>query len=633
MKKKIIMTGLCAAVILATVLVLILIIGKKDHTPGPVDEETAGETAGTYIFDTDWQYYTAVPSAMKRAKVQYTENGCVFVHDGFIYRYERGERILPLCSMANCLHDKETDPEKRMACHAFLDYHTEEGSCLMKYRDDLYVYYERSDRTGDEDAACLVRIALDGSSKTELMRMGEVRYPIIHRGYLYYFKIGYQAEEEAEGIRAQVSFCRMNVASRKLKEETVWLQEGDHGNGSPYAYGKWVWFWLLGNEGTRFTAKVLNTETGEISDSATGIQAYGGKCYKKAESGGDTDEVPLQETDVFGHVKETLPEKLRVTDWLQGDGTYLYVTNTYDHIMDPSRDEICRVYDMDLKQVDEYVLPDTGNTYGAPVGGGAFQYLTYENEENGEWGLLSFDKSLISTLQGRECPYTVIRSDDPGGEDLPFRPEQESSTEKAPEESTEPHPSYTLPETSLDLTSSVEYSGPEDEPVKERLKRKRYQDEVSYAGTYCRTGFTEDLAWAEVMDAPEETEEGENLGTLDDPPEETKPPQRSDVLGKRTVRTVELSAYYTKGKETWVRKITMTAANTSGPDRAEAVLPEDADGFIGVKAVVFIEILEEHWALPSDDDPNFNPDHKPVVSSSTPVISCFDGRVTEGPEP
>ena len=77
----------------------------------------------------------------------------------------------------------------------------------------------------------------------------------------------------------------------------------------------------------------------------------------------------------------------------------------------------------------------------------------------------------------------------------------------------------------------------------------------------------------------------------------------------------------------------MTAANTSGPDRAEAVLPEDADGFIGVKAVVFIEILEEHWALPSDDDPNFNPDHKPVVSSSTPVISCFDGRVTEGPEP
>ena len=69
-----------------------------------------------YLPGTDMQYFQ-VTETNKTSLIQETDSGCYLYHDRFIYYLDReAETITPLCTKANCLHDRENDTEKRALC-------------------------------------------------------------------------------------------------------------------------------------------------------------------------------------------------------------------------------------------------------------------------------------------------------------------------------------------------------------------------------------------------------------------------------------------------------------------------------------------------------------------------------------
>ena len=63
------------------------------------------ELPNTYVEGSDFQYMQVGSGA---ATVQQTEDGCYVIRNGYLYYIEEGTDIrLPLCSKADCLHDKE----------------------------------------------------------------------------------------------------------------------------------------------------------------------------------------------------------------------------------------------------------------------------------------------------------------------------------------------------------------------------------------------------------------------------------------------------------------------------------------------------------------------------------------------
>ena len=142
---------------------------------------------------------------------------------------------------------------------------------LMKYKDDLFVRYERIDHDAEQGDVCVMKIALDGTSKDMICRVRDMNYPLIHRGYLYYYAIEYSVTEEEsqessmnDSIREDISFHRMNIEKRNPKAELVYYREGDHGCGQPQVYGNYMWLFVIGDQGKRYGSRIYNIETGEI---------------------------------------------------------------------------------------------------------------------------------------------------------------------------------------------------------------------------------------------------------------------------------------------------------------------------------------------------------------------------------
>ena len=135
-----------------------------------------------YSYVTDHDYWKNIQSDGK---------GQYLMQENFIYYYNTAKKTLvPLCSKPNCLHDKETDNDKRAECNAFCDKFNMELSYLQYY--DGYVYYVLSNfmRSALPTKSCtLYRVKKDGSKKDAVFTTSneeEVFHWLIHRGVFYY---------------------------------------------------------------------------------------------------------------------------------------------------------------------------------------------------------------------------------------------------------------------------------------------------------------------------------------------------------------------------------------------------------------------------------------------------------------
>ena len=610
--KKWFVLGIFSFLLILSICLVVFL--KKSEKPSD-DNEHSDVSLGNYDFETDWQYYMTANGNFN-PKIQETSKGCVFVHNSFVYHYEQGGSIMPLCSNANCLHDRERDPEKKKECHAYLD-NAEEGDAdrsvaLMKYKDDLFVSYTRSDHDPDNGDACLIKIPLDGSSKDILFRTNNIWYPLMHRGYLYYYSREYSvAEEEPQSgdpdnkIMPSVGFHRINLEKKSLKDELIYYREGDHGYFAPYAFGNLIWFSLIGDNGSLLTNKIYNIETNRTEDTEISppVQVFQSKYYQKPydTKKGDLDMTVLVQADIYGKPEKTVLEDIEQLSNILSDGKYFYICNTQIHQAYSEIEEKCQVYDENFQLVDEYKLPDTGDPYVVPIGGEKSQYLCYSDKESGEWGLLVFDKDKIGSIHGDYCPYLFIRYGAEGKEPEPFIPKDDSAS--LPEE-------MQIPDTTLDQEVSLTYTEPEEEIVTGKLRKKKYLDSASGNYTDCQVFLSDDSVKAVIT-----------------PTTPYDPGNGAIVIGRCDTRVTALYGYYTKGKETFVRKITMTSKNAEEPAAVEITLPEDGDKFIGVKAETVADYLTEYWSPPPKEG-IYNPNaSRSDVGSFKEFLTCYEGKV------
>ena len=76
------------------------------------------ELPDTYVEGSDYQY---MQLESRRFFMMQSQGSKAFylLHGNYIYFIDEGsDMILPLCNKADCLHDKETDPEKYSYCNA-----------------------------------------------------------------------------------------------------------------------------------------------------------------------------------------------------------------------------------------------------------------------------------------------------------------------------------------------------------------------------------------------------------------------------------------------------------------------------------------------------------------------------------
>ena len=572
-----------------------------------------------YQYGTDHQFFMTSNAVMK-PKIQETENGCVFVHDGFIYGYdEKTGEILPLCAKSNCLHEKETDPEKRKECNACLEDAGGMDTSLMLYGGSVYVVYGKAGgvfKTDEyEGSINLVRISLDGAAKDLLLTTESMEYPIIHRGYLYYFRSEYTAKQET--ILSHVSFCRRKVDNGLGKEELILDPNHAHGLSKIQAYGKKLYLTMMRtvSNQTEVFCVAYDTESGEAKELASDgrvYYAFGGSLYRipyDPDKPADTvselrryDETDGKETVVL----ENIPQG----SVLGYDGKYFYLDQTFvDYEKNKaeaasgqisggtgSDSHAVQVYDRSFRPVDEIRMPSVNETGGCtPVGGEKQQYRLYEDENTGDWGLIVVDKSEIGTLNGRSLPVKQTAS----AENI--SPEQHAGRviDGIP-----------VPDSQLDVSVHITYSDREEklmaplenwtdkeaDPSRASIDDVIEKDPQNFGVSLSENEvmavlkYTPDPSKFEAKKIEIENEEGEKIVI------ETA---ESILVGECVQKEITLNGYYLKEGNVWRCTIVMTAVNTEAPDVVFLTLPEGGEKFIGVDATVSLQDRWEYTDLES----------------------------------
>ena len=367
-----------------------------------------------YDFETDLQYYQ-LREAIKVTRVQNCDGGCYLYHNGFVYKADvKSGEITPLCDKANCLHDQETNPEKRSQCNACVVDGDAPGVSLMLQKDKLYVCVgpHGGITVGGEKNpfSTVMQIAQNGHSKEMLYENmdGEMSLVMAHRGYIYYFVQAFSAGDQ--GITTKLSVQRLSISRKNNEPETVFsVPDGYHdlGYGFLQAYGKYVYFDLdyTDDSGAHSSLFIYDTESGEITEhEGLGHPSfYNGKLYFKDYNSNEGDDFPTEvyRTDLQGENRETVFEDIPQGYYVVGDEQYLYLNNAILVTWGDLTEKQYWVYDKDLKPVDQFTVPDTDTSYlDPPIGGTDYQYEIFDDPDTGEWGVLVWDKSKIGSYHG-----------------------------------------------------------------------------------------------------------------------------------------------------------------------------------------------------------------------------------------
>ena len=407
--KKVIFTGIF---VLAIFLTACVTSDKKSLSP---DNYEAGN---------DMQYFQTSEGA-KGSPIQETEWGCYILRDEFVYAFNcEANKIRPLCSKANCLHDQELEPEKKGECNAYVG-EIESSKCLMLYDNTLYAFCNMHQQEGIE--ARLFRFAADGSSRDILFQMPDatIDIPLIHRGKLFFHCVQFS---ESDGmISSEASIQCMDITKRKLNSELVFEYASDKGSDSGFgfmkAYGNYLYFdgSYTDKDGVRQDPLYfysINEKTVTILNHARSRCAFlRGKIYyfppyNEMESAVYREKIYCADLD--GSNQEVFLSGIPQSYYISSDQNYLYFCNAhivrfgeYLDLGELSYADILRegrkiwAYHSDGELADEFRVPDTDVSYlDPPIGGTDYQYEIFDDPDTGEWGLLVWDKSKIGSYNG-----------------------------------------------------------------------------------------------------------------------------------------------------------------------------------------------------------------------------------------
>lgn len=184
-----------------------------------------------YIENQDQQFMYCNNGTQNMAKA---EEGYYFFAGEYLYYmdFESMEPII-VCNKPNCLHNEETDAEKRVDCNAlFIE------NSFLTYHDD-YLYTTVKQYKSSSQKIELVKVSLDGTSRKKIFEFDVKPTAIaIHRGKLYYSSTAFDSEGKAIYALKEVELGKWHAQSKIL-------YEGDLAKGSIQhiiCYGNHVYF-------------------------------------------------------------------------------------------------------------------------------------------------------------------------------------------------------------------------------------------------------------------------------------------------------------------------------------------------------------------------------------------------------
>lgn len=397
----------------------------------------------TYIEGSDYPYKQWSDSIVYSRLQQ--DDGIVYLyHNGFIYYYEEGSNaIMPLCNKADCLHDREPDPEKWAECNAHADFEEGDHHVLQDYvqiakcNDSVYCM---NAATVLEQSQTLFRYAPDGTEKEAVhtwdSEESAVLDWIIHRDVLYYVERRYYLKDGETFAENTVKSLALTGLHRKPK--TIYIADENLSVttlGGFMAYGNHVYFYIISTrndvaEDSSIYDKiyvktfVYNLQEGSVKeldipglpDSASimGVQFFQDKIvidpYDNDKEENEPQTVYIAELD--GGEPRPLLEDIPQVSYFFSDGEYLYLFDDWmpeidDWLTNPG---LYTVYDKDLNIVDTFRAPvmPHGRPVRLPVGEKDRMYYLYEDEENDTWSLMYWDKSGIGSYHGKTISMTEI---------------------------------------------------------------------------------------------------------------------------------------------------------------------------------------------------------------------------------
>ncbi len=389
----------------------------------------------TYLEGSDFQYMY---------KYQFTSNiqkgpaGYYLLHDNYLYFLdEEAETIVPLCNKADCLHDRETDPERYADCNAYVKGTANDVG--IAYCNGYLYWIERSFFSGEE--SILYRLSEDGAKREVICRWPAdntlLEGWIVHRDVLYY--VEHKFEQDGDEMRVWYALKSLPLTGPWHRPRTIFEPEDDLDVASlahPEAYGNYLYFQLHAYKKTEeeitddnyleyvymktFVYDMRNGQVKEITPPNGGQHRYvqgtkfwQGKIifntYNADKELTEPEDWYIAELD--GSNAQVFMKDIPQGEWLFSDGRYLYRSNkslVERGIVQQENPYL--VYDEDLEAIDSFRFPF--QIYlDPPIGAADRMYIQYRGEEDdGTWGVRYWDKSVIgrcggSTVEMKEIPY------------------------------------------------------------------------------------------------------------------------------------------------------------------------------------------------------------------------------------
>ncbi|MDE6419916.1 MAG: hypothetical protein K2K87_05230 [Lachnospiraceae bacterium] len=378
-------------------------------------------------------------------KMQRGEAGYYFRQGEFVYYLDEGTgQLLPLCSKADCLHDRETDRERLESCNAhmhFDEFSNDFSGGMAYYNGYLYCLTDN----GFNEETTLYRLSEDGSKKEQVYRWTDVRVEewIIHRGIFYYAEHTYTYDEEGE-IQGLFTLKSLNLTDAVREPKSIYALEEENvyyaGFNWYRAYGNYLYFIVSGGEDEgadglypyekTFIYDIVNDKVTELTyegmpkeEDIVEFTFWQDRIVFKPiiwdvndMLGSYLRDGTVYIADLNGLNTEVLIENVPMGYNVISDGRYLYLTNAFMATVGTRRlglinydeEKTFWVYDENLELVDSFVLPRGVEVFGyPPLGDEDWMLITYQ-DDNGGWGVLRFDKSKIGSCNGAEIEFEVI---------------------------------------------------------------------------------------------------------------------------------------------------------------------------------------------------------------------------------
>lgn len=395
------------------------------------------EYVSEYNFETDYQYsYDCSVSGMRN--IQSDGEGQFITVDNYLYYHNNAtDEIALLCSKINCLHNQETDSERKADCNAYV------GGCVSDEEVintcDAIQYYDGN--IYYVNGNCLYRVSKDGSDKDKIFKTDDelpINDWIIHRG-VFYYQVQPYINEEGVDTYAKYIIKAIEISNvMKENKAEILFETNDEldaiGFSSFNAYKDYVSFGYLANSKGKTTSSnkewvsnvisgfyILDTKNNKLTlletpEGYTNTTKVSGiafledkiliKLYENAED--ENYKLPIYCVDYNMNNWQIWKEDISQGYELQAYNNYAILQNSgaIENIGNKKAVSNYMIYDDSGKLVTEYTCPTFGAVGLCGVGPDGKQVLFEDDESETDIYILDVDE-MISSKKKEAVPRKV----------------------------------------------------------------------------------------------------------------------------------------------------------------------------------------------------------------------------------